>query len=93
MGGASATPWKAGKKKRHSDKEWEEIGHKVERKVMREIGKWADREASAEPPVDAGDGAAAEDDSRAARDAEWQEIGRKVEEKIKRKLRKWAEED
>lgn len=83
MGGASASPWKAGKKKRQHEQEWDEIGRKVEQKVMREVKSWADE------PDDAPD----EPDQKSENEKEWEEIGRKVEAKIKRKIRKWAEED
>ncbi|MCP4675535.1 MAG: hypothetical protein GY854_08520 [Deltaproteobacteria bacterium] len=92
MSGISATPWKAGKKK-HSDKEWDELGRKVEHKVMREVRKWADENTADEPGADQNGDAETESRTRAKRDEEWNEIGCLVEEKIKRKVRKWAEED
>jgi len=78
MGGCSATPWKAGTKKQHEQK-WEELGRRVEAKVMDEVKTWAEAADDAEP----------EDKT----EQEWEELGRKVEAKIKRKLEKWAEED
>lgn len=64
------------KKKSDREKEWEEIGKKVEVKVRQGIKNWVD-----ETGEDKKDG-----------DEDWEEIGKKVEEKIKRELKKWAEE-
>jgi hypothetical protein len=71
--GGSRGPRKSKKRKR--EKEWEEIGVKVEEKVRKGIQSWVDesKEKSAEEEMD------------------WKEVGTKVEEKIKRELRKWAE--
>ena len=92
MVGASSTPWKAGKKK-PSEKEWEELGRKVEHKVIREVKSWADEVGSEESDATIdGDGEVGPG-MRSERDKEWSEIGRLVEEKIKRKVRKWAEEE
>jgi hypothetical protein len=35
--------------KKQSDKEWDEIGDKVEKKVMRKLKEWAEEEETAEP--------------------------------------------
>lgn len=71
--GGSWGPHKARKSK--IEREWEEIGTKVEEKVRKGIQSWVDesKERSEQEEVD------------------WKEIGKKVEEKIKRELRKWAE--
>ncbi len=92
MSGITATPWKAGKKKQ-SEKEWDELGHKVEQKVMREVKNWTDEHKADEPEAAKEGGAKTEPQARAERDEEWNKIGRLVEDKIKRKVRKWAEED
>ncbi len=72
--------WCPGKKqhqaKSEKEKEWEEIGHKVEEKVRTGIQKWLEESDTEE---------------REKADKDWEEIGRKVEEKIKRELRNWAE--
>lgn len=62
-------------KKRKREKEWEEIGEKVEEKIRKGIQSWVDE--SKEKPKE--------------EEMDWKEIGSKVEEKIKRELRKWAE--
>jgi hypothetical protein len=71
--GGSRGPYKSKKSKR--EKDWEEIGQKVEEKVRKGIQSWVDesKEKSEKEEMD------------------WKEIGSKVEEKIKRELRKWAE--
>ncbi|MFC1583981.1 hypothetical protein ACFL5V_00380 [Fibrobacterota bacterium] len=72
----------SGKKKKRSvscnEKEWEEIGKKVEEKVRRGIQKWVE-----EPDKEKMDGNVEKKD--------WKAIGKKVEEKIKRELKNWAE--
>ncbi len=67
--------------RKQCDKEWEEIGEKVEKKVMRNLKKWAEDEELGES------GEYGESDK------EWDEIGEKVEKKLKRKIREWAEKD
>ncbi|MCP4601729.1 MAG: hypothetical protein GY847_14640 [Proteobacteria bacterium] len=89
MGGASASPWKGGKKKQ-SDREWEELGRKFEHKFMREVRSWVDEDAGADKDTARGEG---DTSTRSERDEEWREIGLRVEEKIKRKVKKWAEEE
>lgn len=59
------------------EKEWEEIGDKVEKKVLRKLKEWSEDEQGV--------------DTDSAR--EWDEIGEKVEKKLKRKIREWAEKD
>ena len=87
MGGGCLSPWKKGRKAR-KDREWEELGRKVEQKVMREVGKWVDaKDPDGKPP------AGGDPETKTKCDEEWEETGRLVEQKIKRKLRKWAEED
>lgn len=61
------------------DQEWEEIGDKVEVKVMHKLKDWAEK--------DEGDNLSAEDKK------DWDEVCEKVEKKIKRKLRDWAEKE
>ena len=81
------------KKCHHTDAEWEEIAHKVERKVMRKVKAFVDEsggEQTAEPQAAEATEPSPSDEKR---DAEWEEIGKKIEEKIKRKLKKWAEEE
>lgn len=92
MGGMTSTPWKAGRKKQ-SEKEWEELGRKVEHKVMREVKSWADAGVAGESDAAQDSGGEVGPGTRSERDKEWSEIGRLVEEKIKRKVRKWSEED
>jgi hypothetical protein len=58
------------------DKEWEEIGKKVEEKVKRGIKKWLEE---------------ADKGGTGKEDMDWKEIGKKVEEKIKRELKNWAD--
>lgn len=76
-GGCHVRCKSAERKKR--DKEWEEIGNKVELKVMRNLKNWADDEEG--PGRDA------------VNRQEWDEVCKKVEKKIKRKLRDWAEKE
>jgi hypothetical protein len=59
-------------------KEWEEIGDKIEAKIMRNLQEWVKDEA----PKDG-----------TQKDPEWDEIGDKVESKVKRILRKWADKE
>lgn len=80
MGGCSATPWTAGKKKKR-EHEWEELGRRVEARMMDEVQSWGAAEDDVEP------------EEKTEGEKEWEEIGRKVEAKIKRKLEKWAEEE
>ncbi len=66
------------KQRKQRDKEWEEIGDKVEVKVMRKLKNWAEQDESDDGPQSK---------------AEWDEVCDKVESKLKRKLREWAEKD
>ena len=61
------------------DKEWEEIGEKVELKVMHKLKNWAEKEES--------------DDISAEPKEDWDELWPKVEKKLKRKIREWAEKE
>jgi len=72
--GGSCGSRKAKKSKR--EKEWEEIGAKVEEKVRKGIQSWVDE---------------SKEESKEEEEMDWKEIGSKVEEKIKRELRKWTE--
>jgi len=63
--------------RKQRDKEWQEIGEKVEKKIMLKLKQWAEDEESVDT------------DSI----KEWEEIGEKVEKKLKRKIREWAEKD
>ena len=79
-GGGSHVSCKSVERKRR-DKEWEEIGEKVEAKVMLKLKNWAEEE----------EGAPDSDISKNKDD--WDEICAKVEKKLKRKIRDWAEKD
>ncbi len=59
---------------------------------MHEVKSWASQ-TKTDGEAAEGDGADAQDRSRAALDEEWKEIGQMVEKKIKRKIRTWAEEE
>lgn len=61
------------------EKEWKEIGDKVEIKVMHKLKDWAEKDEVDEPGT--GD------------KKEWDEVCEKVEKKLKRKLREWAEKE
>ena len=63
------------------DKEWEEIGEQVEKKVMYKLKNWAEEEEGIVKEA----GAVDKDD--------WDEICEKVEKKLKRKIRDWAEKE
>jgi hypothetical protein len=63
------------------DKEWEEVGEKVEKKVMYKLKNWAEEEEDVVKEA----GAKNKDD--------WDEISEKVEKKLKRKIREWAEKE
>ena len=78
-GGSHATCKSAAEKKR--DREWEEIGEKVEAKVMLRLKDWAEDEE-----VEKGK-------EKAANEDDWDEICEKVEKKLKRKIREWAEKE
>ena len=86
IGGGSFKAHARKRASRRRDDEWEAIGRKVEKKIMRKL------EAFANETDDGTDGASA-GTSGPAPDPEWEEIGKKIEQKIKRKLRKWAEEE
>lgn len=76
-GGCHVKCKSAARKKR--DKEWEEIGEKVEVKVMHRLKDWAEKEDS---------------DTRGTESKEdWDELWPKVEKKLKRKIREWAEKE
>lgn len=76
-GGSHVSCKSAARKKR--DKEWEEIGDKVEIKVMRKLKNWAEQKQAG--------------DACAENKEDWDEVCEKVEKKLKRKLREWAEKD
>jgi len=76
-GGGSHFSCKTAADKKH-DKEWDEIGHKVEIKVMHKLKDWAENDE--------------ENDSTQNKE-DWDEISKKVEKKLKRKIREWAEKD
>lgn len=76
-GGSHMSCKSAAVKKR--DQEWEEIGSKVELKIMRNMKEWAKDEESSDNPEDSSE--------------EWDEVGDKVEKKLKRKIREWAEKE
>lgn len=78
-GGGHVSCKSAAQKKR--DKEWEEIGEKVETKVMHKLENWAEEEEGAQ-----------EYDKNINKD-DWDEICEKVEKKLKRKIRDWAERE
>lgn len=75
-GGCHVSCKSAARKKR--DKEWEEIGEKVENKVMHKLRDWAEKEES---------------DDTGERGEDWDELWPKVEKKLKRKIREWAEKE
>jgi len=76
-GGCHVSCKNAARKKR--DKEWEEIGQKVELKVMHKLKNWAEKEES--------------DDTDTETKEDWDKLWPKVEKKLKRKIREWAEKD
>ena len=78
-GGTHVSCKSAAQKKR--DKEWEEIGEKVEQKVMRKLKTWAEEEEGVQA------------DEVSENKEEWDEICEKVEKKLKRKIREWAEKE
>ena len=78
-GGTHVSCKSAVQKKR--DKEWEEIGEKVEQKVMRKLKTWAEEEESVQA------------DEVSENKEEWDEICEKVEKKLKHKIREWAEKE
>lgn len=78
-GGTHVSCKSAAQKKR--DQEWEEIGEKVEQKVMRKLKTWAYEEESVQT------------DEVSEKKEEWDEICEKVEKKLKRKIREWAEKE
>jgi hypothetical protein len=77
-GGGSHVSCKSSARKKR-DKEWEEIGNKVELKVMRKLKNWADKEEA--------------DDIDETTREDWDEVCDKVEKKLKRKLREWADKE
>ena len=77
-GGGTHIKCKSDAEKKH-DKEWEEIGQKVELKVMRKLKRWAEDEDNTNDLTSADD--------------DWDEISDKVEKKLKRKIREWAEKE
>ncbi len=78
-GGGHVSCKSAARKKR--DQEWDEIGEKVEIKVMHKLKNWAEEEEGAQ-------------EYEATKNKEdWDEICEKVEKKLKRKIRDWAEKD
>jgi len=77
-GGGSHVSCKSSARKKR-DKEWDEIGDKVELKVMHKLKSWAEKEYSTD------EGPEAKED--------WDELWPKVEKKLKRKIREWAEKD
>ena len=62
------------------DREWEEIGEQVEKKVMYKLKNWAEEEDIVM-------------ESAAKDKDDWDEICEKVEKKLKRKIRDWAEKE
>jgi hypothetical protein len=76
-GGSHVSCKSAAQKKR--DKEWDEIGDKVEKKVMLNLKNWAEEEEGVDYGTDNKD--------------DWDEICDKVEKKLKRKIREWAEKE
>ena len=76
-GGCHVKCKSAARKKR--DQEWEEIGDKVELKVMHKLKDWAEKEES--------------DETSTERKEDWDELWPKVEKKLKRKIREWAEKE
>ena len=78
-GGGCHAKCKSAEERQH-DEEWDEIGAKVEAKVMRKLKAWAEEEDMMQ-----------EGGSEA--DVEWDEISDKVEKKLKRKIREWAEKE
>ena len=74
---------------KNRDKEWEEIGEKVEIKVMRKLKNWAEDDI---------DDKASEDVSQNVNDEvknkdNWDDVCDKVEKKLKRKIREWADKE
>ncbi len=79
-GGGSHVSCKSAERKKR-DKEWDEIGDKVELKVMRKLKNWSEDEE--------GD----QEYDKNMKKEDWDEICAKVEKKLKRKIRDWAEKD
>lgn len=79
-GGGSHVSCKTAVRKKR-DKEWDEIGEKVEKKVMRKLENWAEDEEGAQ------------EDEKINNKEDWDAICEKVEKKLKRKIRDWAEKD
>ncbi|MFH1438406.1 MAG: hypothetical protein ABIJ56_22040 [Pseudomonadota bacterium] len=75
------------KARKISEKEWEEIGKKVEKKVMRDLKDWTKDEGGEAGEKDG------DSEEHKKRKEEWEEIGKKVESKIKRKIKDWADEE
>lgn len=79
-GGGCHVKCKTGEQKKR-DEEWEEIGQKIEIKVMRKLKNWAEDETETQVTGDE----VTKDD--------WDKIWPKVEKKLKRKIREWAEKE
>ena len=79
-GGGSHVSYKSATRKKR-DKEWNEIGEKVEKKVMRKLKNWAEEEEGSR------------EYDKSANKEDWDDICEKVEKKLKRNIRDWAEKD
>ena len=65
--------------RKERDREWDEVGEKVEAKIMRKMKNWAEDESDEKPDT--------------TNKQDWDETCKKVEKKLKRKLREWAEKE
>jgi hypothetical protein len=87
--------FRAHRRKKHrkpKDADWEEIGAKVEEKVLQKLKEFVESKESEAEEVTDEEVEKEAPKTRSEKDAEWEEIGRKIEKKIKRKLKKWADE-
>ncbi|MFH1728800.1 MAG: hypothetical protein ABIA04_10340 [Pseudomonadota bacterium] len=75
-GGGSHASCKQKKKKDKCSQEWDEIGEKIEKKIMTKLKGWAESD---------------EDNNEELGEKEWKEIEKKLELKIKKKIKEWVE--
>ncbi len=81
----------------HRTRDWDEFGHRVERKFRRGISRWLDDDSESmdelgeriEAKIKRGFARWVEVDE----DTDWDDLGEHIERKIKRKIRDWAEDD
>ncbi len=87
-GGGCHAKCKSAARKKH-DTEWDEIGDKVEKKVMRKLKNWAESDVSDIPTDETREEMK---ETEVSKD-DWDELWPKVEKKLKRKIREWAEKE